>query len=222
MRIKQLTLQTADIETQRSFYRDALGLPVARDDSNLAVGIGSSELRFVQQTGFAGRYHVAFDVPNNQFLEAIAWLEARVPIYGAERVYHGNNWNADSAYFLDAAGNILELIARHTADTARSAAFSAASLLHISEIGLSAPDPLGLAAWLKAQFGLRNYRDHASDFVPVGDDHGVLIVVSNGREWFPETGVHAAPLPTQIRLEGQTSVTLNAPDLPYQISLSER
>ena len=220
MRIQQLTLQTADCETQSAFYRDLLELPVTRDDWSLTVQIGSSKLILERNADFTGRYHVAFDVPNNQFLQAVTWLEARVPIYGAERVYHGNNWNADSAYFLDAAGNILELIARHAANTARSAAFSAASLLHISEIGLSAPDPLGLAAWLESQCGLQKYRDHSPSFVPVGDEQGLLILVSNGREWFPETGVHAAPLPTQITLEGQSSLTLNVPDLPYQISSS--
>ena len=222
MRIQQLILRCADCETQSAFYRVSLGLPVTRDASSLNVQIGSSELRFTQQTGFEGRYHVAFDVPNNQFADAVAWLEARVPIFGAERVYHGDNWNADSVYFLDAAGNILELIARHTADTAREAAFSGASLLHISEIGLSAPNPLELAVWLGANCGLQKYRDHAVSFVPVGDDHGVLILVSNGREWFPETGIRAAPLPTQVRLEGRTSVMLTVPDLPYRISSISR
>ncbi len=222
MRIRQLTLQTADCETQSAFYRDLLELPVTQDDSSLTVQVGSSELRFESHAGFEGQYHVAFDVPNNQFAAAVAWLAARAAIFGAERVYHVDNWNADSVYFLDAAGNILELIARHTANTARTAAFSAASLLHISEIGLSAPNPLELSNWLEVQFGWRKYRDHSPDFVPFGDDHGVLILVANGREWFPATGVRAAPLPTQVTLEGQRSVTLNVPGLPYQISLSER
>ena len=222
MRIQQLTLQTADLEMQRAFYGVSLGLPVTHNASSLTVQVGSSELRFESHAGFTGRYHVAFDVPNNQFADAVTWLEARVPIFGAERVYHGDNWNADSVYFLDAAGNILELIARHTADTARTAAFSGASLLHISEIGLSAPNPLELADWLGVNCGLKKYRDHAVSFVPVGDDDGVLILVSNGREWFPETGLHAAPLPTQITLEGRRSLTLNVPDLPYRISSSVR
>ena len=222
MQIKQLTLQTADIDPQRSFYRDLLELPVTQDDSGLAVQIGSSELRFESHAGFTGRYHIAFDVPNNQLGDATAWLEARVSIFGAERVYHGINWNADSVYFLDAAGNILELIARHTAATAQSEPFSSASLLHISEIGLSAPDPLGLATWLEAQFGLQKYRDHAPSFIPVGDAKGLLIVVSNEREWFPETGIRAVPLPTQVTLEGQRSLTLNLPDLPYRISSISR
>lgn len=222
MRIQQLTLQTADCETQRAFYGDLLELPVTLDDSSLTVQIGSSELILDQNADFTGRYHFAFDVPNNQFADAVAWLEARVPLFGAERVYHSAGWNADNVYFLDAAGNILELIARHTAATAQSKPFSGSSLLHISEIGLSTPNPLELAAWLEAQFGLRKYRDHAASFVPVGDDHGLLILVSNEREWFPETGIHAAPLPTQISLEGQRSLTLNAPDLPYRISSSGR
>ena len=146
---------------QSAFYRDLLELPVTQDDSSLAVQIGSSELRFESHAGFEGQYHVAFDVPNNQFAASVTWLEARVPIFGAERVYHADNWNADSVYFLDSAGNVLELIARHTADTARTAAFSSASLLHISEIGLSSPDPLEFAGWLEVNCGLQKYRDHA-------------------------------------------------------------
>ena len=59
-----------------AFYRVSLELSATRDDSSLNVQIGSSELRFTQQTGFEGRYHVAFDGPNNQFADAVAWLEA--------------------------------------------------------------------------------------------------------------------------------------------------
>jgi catechol 2,3-dioxygenase-like lactoylglutathione lyase family enzyme len=221
MKLLELTLRAADLDALEAFYGRVLGLNIfERDASRLIVQVGRSRLVFVFENDFAGRYHVAFDVPNNQLKLARAWLEVRVPLMRARdgaTEFHGENWNADQFYFLDPAGNILELIARHTADTASNTPFSSESLMAITEIGLASPDVPATIAWFHETINLEPYKDHSDTFTPVGDESSLLIVVAEGREWFPDTGVQSAVLPTEIVLEGEHPGEFNVPGLPCRV-----
>ena len=61
-------------------------------------------------------YHFAFNIPSNKFEEAFEWMKQKVELLWLEdyKSYIADfvNWHAKSFYFLDPAGNILELIAR--------------------------------------------------------------------------------------------------------------
>ena len=225
MHIRELHLHADDLHALDRFYASTLGLAkVASEPSAVAYQIGRSRLMFAHAAGFAGRYHIAFDVPNNQFDEAQAWLRARVSLVAANdgaSVFHSAGWNADMCYFLDPAGNILELIARHTASTASHEPFSSASLLAISEIGLASSSVPTTVAWLRATLGLEPYGEQSPTFAPVGDDAGLFIVVQTGRQWYPDTGVLAAPLPTQIVIAGARSDSVAVPELPYHVRTVE-
>ncbi len=225
MKLLEVTIRAADLDALEAFYGGVLGLNILeRDPSRLTVQVGRSRLVFKQETDFVGRYHVAFDVPNNQLGLARSWLESRVPLMQSRdgsTEFHGDNWNADQFYFLDPAGNILELIARHTADTASDAAFSSASLMAITEIGLTSPDVTATVAWFHETLGLEPYKDHGDTFTPIGDESGLLIVVAKGREWFPDTRVEAAMLPTEIVLEGKYHGEFNVPGLPCHVRVLE-
>ena len=39
-------------------------------------------------------------------------------------------------------------------------------------------------------------------FTPLGDEHGLLILVPQGRVWYPNTGQPAQALPLAVRVEG--------------------
>jgi catechol-2,3-dioxygenase len=220
MKILELHLQTADLPSIQAFYAHTLGLKtVFHTSERVGFRIGYSILVFHQINGFAGRYHLAFDVPNNQLELAKNWLESCTPLLTASDgtvIYHSDNWNSDQFYFLDPAGNILELIARHSADTAcNTPDFSGQYLLAITEIGLASPDVPATVAWLQAQLGLPKYSNSSDSFTPIGDEAGLFIVVKAGREWFPSTGVAAIPLPVEVVIECTSAVTLQIPDLPY-------
>jgi catechol-2,3-dioxygenase len=221
MKLLEVTVRAADLDALEAFYGGALGLSILeRTASRLTVQIGRSRLVFTLEDGFAGRYHVAFDVPNNQLKLARSWLEPRVPLMQARdgsTEFHGENWNADQFYFLDPAGNILELIARHTADTASNAAFSSASLIAVTEIGLASPDVPATVAWFQQTLGLEPYKDHGDTFTPIGDESGLLIVVAQRREWFPDTRVEAEILPVEIVIEGEHHGVFDVPNVPYRI-----
>src|SRR5690242_17559175 len=54
-------------------------------------------------------YHFALLVPGDRFDAAHAWADERFELVGG--VFDFDNWDARAVYFLDPAGNIVELIA---------------------------------------------------------------------------------------------------------------
>src|SRR5690348_15126754 len=142
MHITELLLQTANPGALRDFYTRVLGLSqLAEARDVLALQAGRSRLSFQQADAeWHGYYHFAFDVPENQFSAAKAWLTARVPLIsdrdGLDQ-FHSDEWNSDSIYFSDPAGNIVEFIARHNQANGLDGTFDAASLIAVTEIGLT-------------------------------------------------------------------------------------
>jgi catechol 2,3-dioxygenase-like lactoylglutathione lyase family enzyme len=200
MQIEHLELLAPDLPALRDFYAGQFGLPVLpAPDNRLALQVGTSHLTFTQApAGWSGRYHFAFTIPENQYREAKTWLAARVLLATAadgREEFHSTDWNADILYYFDPAGNIGELIARHTLDCASTTPFGPASFLSISEIGLATPDVAATVADLSSRLAVSPYGETSDTFAPVGDEHGLFIAVRTGRIWFPDTGIPAAPLP---------------------------
>ncbi len=172
------------------------------------------------------KYHFAINIPENQIEAATSWLSKRCTLIhdsAGKSLFEFSNWNAHSIYFLDAAGNILELIARHELVHVSQTKFSSASFLNISEIGLATPNLPELRDWLCDKFGLETYRADryapGISFCPLGDANGLLILVAQTREWYPDTGVQAQVWPTEITMRGQAAAEHVAPNLPYRFKL---
>ena len=199
MHIDALELFAPDLAALHNFYADRFGLPAELADARLAIQVGATRLTFAQAPpGWTGRYHYAINIPANQFAAAQAWLAERVPLVVAAdgiATFFSHDWNADICYYLDPAGNIGELIARHTLASASDAPFGPASLLAVSEIGLAVPNVPATVADLTARLGIATYGNTNDTFAPLGDEHGLFIVVREGRIWFPDTGIPAVPLP---------------------------
>ena len=206
MQMKSLRLNTANAPALQAFYTDILGLPVvATSAQEFTLQVGATEFTFVQ-TGEAPIYHFAFNIPENQFAEAKAWLAERVPLVqdsSGDSTYRFESWNALAVYFYDAAGNIVELIARHALPTASDTPFGPASLLSVSEIGWVVADVRAAVATLHNNLGLSVYANSLSDeFAAVGDEHGLFIVVKQERPWFPDMQhiLPAKSAPIQVTL----------------------
>ena len=103
--------------------------------------------------------------------------------------------------FYDADGNIAELIARHTSGNASQAPFGGQSLLNVSEIGIAAADVPRCVSHLKQQTGVSEYGTSGDTFAPIGDEEGLFIVVSEGREWAPDTVLTAEHVLIGVVLE---------------------
>jgi len=206
MFIKRLELSTSDLLGQRDYYANVLELPTRLDADSLMVSAGKTELIFKQaQSPWKGEYHFCFNIPENQFPLAKAWLSARIPLLKDK---HGNDefqsgsWNSTSLYFKDTAGNILELIARHVQNNAIQGPFTSEQILQVSEIGLPAKDVTAFARELCARLGVSIYRQEADDrFTPIGDEDGLLILPIENRIWYPDTGIPAQLLFTRVKVE---------------------
>ena len=218
MQIGRLQIETADLIPIRNFYHSVFGLPVLEESADritfraghtaLAVGRAHRLL--------AGAYHFAFNIPENQFDAAVQWLRQRVPLIadktGQDTFYH-ETWNAHSVYFHDPADNIVEFIARHDLPSASDHPFSGQRVLGVSEIGVASKEVPVESVRLAEQTLSSVFRGSQSDeFVAIGDENGLLIVVKSGREWFPDTGQKAEPVPL--------SVTVRVADKPLTLDFA--
>lgn len=208
MNIQRLELLTTDLQAQRDFYAKTLEIPAELTSAGLLVKAGTSEMLFIQaSSGFDGAYHFAFNIPENQYMAAKTWISARIPLLkdktGRED-FASESWNSDSMYFSDAAGNILEFIARHNLQNANHRDFDSSQILNVSEIGLPSDDVIGFANELCTRLGLPVFKQEPNEtFTPVGDDHGLLILPVKDRIWMPDSGVPARML--QVKAKGNAN-----------------
>ena len=223
MNIQKLELLSVDLLAQRDFYANILELSAELNPSGLAVQAGGTGILFKQApSDFEGAYHFAFNIPENQFQAAKKWLASRIPLLrdkSGREDFESENWNSDSIYFFDAAGNVLELIARHTLRNGVEGDFDSRQILNISEIGLPSENVIGFANELSGRLGLSVYKQEPNEaFTPVGDEQGLLILPIKDRIWMPDSGVPARLLPIQV------SGTTNDREweiggVPYQIRI---
>ena len=224
MNITYIELPARDLVAQREFYSQVLELPVELSAKRLEVQAGKTTLAFTQaEADFDGAYHFAFNIPENQFHTAKAWMSERLPLLRNESgqdEYDFTNWHAHAFYFRDAAGNILEFIARHDLQNAADGQFDSQQILQVSEIGLPAEDVIAFANQLCSQLGLQLFRTSQPDkgFTPIGDDHGLFILPAVGRLWLPthNPGIPAKLLPVRVKVHNN-GTDWEVRGVPYEI-----
>lgn len=204
MNITYLELHAKNLQPLADFYSNVLELPVNFSAIKLEVRAGKTTLVFVKaQTDFDGAYHFAFNIPENQLLNAKIWIASRVPLLCDENGrddFDSTNWNSHSVYFKDAAGNVLEFIARRDLKNPVEGEFNSGHILSVSEIGLPSEDVVGLADRLCARLGVSVFHQQSNEnFTPVGDDNGLFILPIKNRMWYPNSGVPAKLLPILVR-----------------------
>ncbi|MEO0565082.1 MAG: VOC family protein [Chloroflexota bacterium] len=213
MRILSTTLHTADIDAQRAFYTDTLGFPlVSATSSSFTVAAGCTRLTFRASAGNERHaHHIAFNIPPHQLEEALAWTEGRVTLlpHDDEIVVHFSSWEAKAFYFEDAAGNILEMIARNrTPALNASSPFSATSVLGLGEVGLAVDVLPTLTGLLQDGFGVPYFDgDPTGTFCALGDDDGLLIAVETERAWIPTDDCLSGAYPVAVTFEGDVDCT---------------
>lgn len=225
MHIQELRLRARDVVAQRAFYATALELPVSSDTADsITIQVGTSRLVFEaahdQNSGTNDpRYHIAFTIPRNKLAAAKAWLAARTPLLtrDGQDEFGSTSWDAQQVYFRDPADNIMELIARQSLPNDAPGTFGPSDLLCVSEIGLPVEDVSQRAGELTLGLGINYYHEHSDTFAPLGDAHGLFIIVAIGRLWLPTDDAHAAPAPVHVVVRGPTAKTFHTPGLPYTV-----
>ena len=191
MEIKLLTLQTNRIEMMKEFYTQHLGFSLCGENPNgFHIQIGTSILEFTNEKVVGNPYyHFAFNIPANQFQEAKEWLIGKTTLLLEE----GEDeidfifWSASACYFEDPAGNIVELIARHTVNPNSETPFSVNNILNISEIGLIVKDAPMVGKELKKVNIFERDSDPITNtllnFMQEYNNGVFLLLTSIGRRW---------------------------------------
>lgn len=222
MNIKTLALLTSNLEAEKDFYATFLELPTKLTSSGLHIQAGTTEILFSEApSGFAGAYHFAFNIPSNQYQAAREWITSRIPLLkddSGKEDFHFDTWDSDSFYFLDAAGNVLEFIARYALNNPTDGDFDSLSILNVSEIGLPSENVIAFADELCVNLGLSVYKQQPNEtFTPVGDEHGLFILPIQNRIWMPDSGVPAKMLPVKVSGEGW-----EVRGVPYEIQFAQK
>jgi hypothetical protein len=68
---------------------------------------------------------------------------------------------------------------------------------------------------LESEINLPLWKGNGTSFQPVGDEHGLFILVKSEREWFP-TNDKAKIFPVMVKIKDNHR-QYSVPHLPYQI-----
>ncbi len=204
MRFDEVELCVPDLEAARAFYAGVLQMPELPAEGGLAFRVGRTQLRFnAAPAAEQPRYHIAFSVPLAQFDAARSLVAARTPLItadGDEVIVHAS-WDAVAFYFRDPAGSILECIARRGEPPDDLQAPQAPGIGSVCEVGIVVDEVPAMVATLRTTLAIMPFLGSEGEtFTALGDEEALIIVVQRGREWYPSTGLAAAPAPLALAL----------------------
>ncbi len=194
MKIRALTLFTNKLEEEKEFYTQKIGFNLLKEAKNqFTIIVGWTELTFVSSK-LAYTYHYCFLIPSNKLVEAVAWLEKRtniIPITSNKKTNKFKDWNAESIYFYDASGNVVECIVRYDLDNDTGQSFGVDQLLCINEIGLATNDIKKTNTQLEKSLGTSFYKGDVERFGAHGNLEGLFLLPNYKVKttWFPTNTV---------------------------------
>jgi len=227
--IRSIQLQTTTpLAQMKKFYTQKIGLEIITESKSLLViKAGESQIIFeyIERENYRPFYHFAFNIPENKIDKAFEWQRNRTPILHPsptgpkDEITNFPHWNAHSIFFLDPAGNLLEYIARHDLDNSVEGEFSVNDILYVSEIGFVTDDVLEMGNNLMKSLEITQYQDGSSRFWPIGDEHGLLLMMQKGSMWVSNPGqVNETDIfKTEVQINKKENNQWSLPEFPYQI-----
>lgn len=222
MFIKEVILNTGKLDELKNFYGEVIELPVSITGENtISVQTINSTLTFTEANDNNYKdafYHFAFNIPNNKYAEAKAWISERVSLIKSdgEDEFIFESWNARAMYFYDPAGNILEFIARKNLNNSANEKFSTKSILSISEIGMPVYEVEKFYTEIDTKLNIPMFSGDKKSFAAIGDDNGLMIVVPEKRIWYPNL-TEAGIFPVTVIIDSGTKKDIQFKELPYRI-----
>jgi len=220
MEILEVIIMSDNLRKTEEFYREKLGLIVLKNSKNsISFKAGRSVLTFLKSKALDPVYHFAFNIPKNQIHEAVTWASLKLDLLNSEDnhvIADFENWNAKSFYFLDNNGNILEFIARADLDNESHTPFNSTSIISISEFGLVTDNVAETAQKLRSNYGIPLFDKQPvlKNFAAAGDDEGLLILSTTGRNWYP-TNIPVQGFYSRIKLhEAEKTLEIETDVLP--------
>ncbi len=189
MKIHHLELDCANLEELKHFYTHKFKFPLVNESvDHFTLKLGESELCFRENRLRKSYYHFAFNISYSAVDQALDWLHQKVDLlrHEGEMLIDFSSWQAKSLYFLDPAGNIVELIGRQNFNADKVANFSESDILNISEVGVPLFEVSSVAKKLTTGVGIPKFDCKGNTFCAVGDDEGLFILVDEAEKtWFP-------------------------------------
>lgn len=192
MLIRILQLYTNNLKAQYEFYIVELGFKLLdRSDASFSFQAGSSQVIIHEELEEnLHPIHFAFALQNIRMEKVCQSLMEFIELIPNQRNDHFIvdffAWEAKSIYFYDADKNIVEFILRERDSSEVNCSFSSDHISSICEVGMPVKNCIKIANTLKKELGLVEYKGASDQFIPLGDDIGLLIVVEEGvKKWFP-------------------------------------
>ena len=207
---KTVLLYTNELESLKRFYRNILELDIPESSNGqFTVKVGESVIRFIQ-SHHPAFYHFAINIPGNQFSMMKYWLQDRVELNreeGRDEIYF-SKFDADSMYFEDPTGNVVEFIGRRHRDLFGD--LSPSSFLSVSEVGITTPFVAEVSEQLQ-DFGIAlrsgtEVNPESVDFLG-GEDTFIVLVRPNRRWYFSKKYSEIHPL--EITLNNGSHIVLD-------------
>lgn len=221
MDIVDLRLKTHDLDALHDFYADELGFAILDEveDEYITLDAGGTRLTFEADKRHTYSYHFAFNIPHNQLADAKAWLVQHTTLfaYKGRDIIERPDWQAESLYYRDPAGNICEVMARYAIQNSSSIPFSGQSVTRVSEIGLVVNNVNRVADDMKNTLGLAIWDKRGEDFIVVGDEWSAFILVNKHHLWFPTKDVRAMPHPLDVTIRSDKAISYAIPGTDYVI-----
>lgn len=191
MHIKELILQTASLHRTRLFYHKTLELDILSEtEEKISFRAGRSILSFTEASAGKPYYHFAFNITNNRFSDSFEWMNSKLdilPVNDEMLIAGYDDWNAQSFYFHDNNGNIVEFIVRFDLPYQSTAPFSSNCVEEISEIGIVVDNVAETAELLRQDHAVPYFPKgpRLPDFIAMGDEYGLILVSQHKRGWVP-------------------------------------
>jgi catechol-2,3-dioxygenase len=203
MRIKEVILKTNSLQRTKLFYNKTLELDIVKEtDEAISFRAGNTTLTFEEVKEDKPFYHIAFNIVNNKFSDSFEWLNSKLdilPVSDEMLIAGYDNWNAQSFYFYDNNGSILEFIVRFDLPYQSGEEFSSNCITEVSEVGLVVDNVADTAEMLKFEYDIPYFPKgpRLHDFIAMGDDYGLLLVSQAKRNWVP-TQKHSKAFPVTV------------------------
>jgi catechol 2,3-dioxygenase-like lactoylglutathione lyase family enzyme len=212
MKIYQVNANCFHTEEMREFYQEVLEMDlIVSGDSSFTVMAGSTKLVF-QKDETRPYYHLCFRLGADYYEHIYRKLAERNLLLPNSEGEYRLFWEGKQAYFTDPDGNILELLERpfiwgneHPGN----------KWYDIGEVGMPVVDVAGMQEKL-APYIDDQHHERSGTFAFYGDNQGVLVVVKDGRHWYPtERGAEIHPL--RIVVSGKKESRYFSEEYPYEI-----
>jgi catechol 2,3-dioxygenase-like lactoylglutathione lyase family enzyme len=209
MKFKKLKLFTNKLESELKFYSETLGFKILeQNNTSFSVKVGWSELAF-EKSDIEHNYHYCFLIPSNKLHQALEWMESRIDIIDIEngkKIQNFETWNADSFYFYDASGNVVEFIVRYDLANEESEDFDITKVLGVNEMGMPTGNVKKTNNQLQTELETEFWKGDIERFGTNGSQEGIFILPNYNLKdiWFPTT-IKIRPEPFEAIIENGKS-----------------